>query len=236
MLLSDPRIQELLATKVVPCWVSVRDVPKVTVDLGDGRVLHRTITGNTVIHLCDRTGRVIDAFPGIYTPDAFLAELAPALALLDPDAAGPSDDRLRTFHQERFDGEVASEDRRITLSKSVIEAPLLTALGRHTFPIIKPIPAPAGLSRFEAATQRIVDASHPAAPPEVARSRGRSAIEEDSVNNQTVVRPLVHLYLSEAVLGRTPLECRDAFFVKLLKVPLHDPWLGLRDVLLPGTP
>ena len=53
-------------------WKSVRPVPRVTIDFGDGRKLERTITGNSIHYVLDAQGRVIDALPGLYGPQAFL--------------------------------------------------------------------------------------------------------------------------------------------------------------------
>jgi hypothetical protein len=47
-----------------------------TIDFGDGRKLERTITGNSIHYILDPNGIVIDALPGLYGPNAFLAALA----------------------------------------------------------------------------------------------------------------------------------------------------------------
>ena len=53
-------------------WQSVRPVPTVTIDFGDGRKLERTLTGNSIHYILDSQGRPIDALPGLYGPQAFL--------------------------------------------------------------------------------------------------------------------------------------------------------------------
>jgi hypothetical protein len=53
-------------------WKSVRPVPKVTIDFGDGRVVERTITGNSIHYVLDSEGNVIDGIPGLYGPAHFL--------------------------------------------------------------------------------------------------------------------------------------------------------------------
>src|SRR3989442_706572 len=57
-------------------WKSVRPVPKVTIDFGDGRVVERTITGNSIHYVLDGDGNVIDGIPGLYGPEAFRQQLA----------------------------------------------------------------------------------------------------------------------------------------------------------------
>jgi hypothetical protein len=77
-------------------------VPKVTVDYGDGRRLVGTVTGNSVHYLLDPSGRLVDALPGLATPDRFLAwlrsssELAHEWARLDDVAFAA---RLRDDHR-----------------------------------------------------------------------------------------------------------------------------------------
>ncbi|HEY6327782.1 MAG TPA: hypothetical protein VI756_00490 [Blastocatellia bacterium] len=59
-------------------WKSVRPVPKVTIDFGDGRKIERTLTGNSIHYVLDSDGQPIDAIPGLYGPKAFLRELTDA--------------------------------------------------------------------------------------------------------------------------------------------------------------
>jgi len=59
-------------------WQSVRPVPKVTVDFGDGRRLEGTITGNSLHYLLDSKGRVVDALPGLHAPEIFRSALSEA--------------------------------------------------------------------------------------------------------------------------------------------------------------
>jgi hypothetical protein len=78
LLYSDPRISGWMRDRAVLYWSSERPVPKVTVDFGDGRKLVGTITGNSIHYLLDAHGRLVDAMPGLVTPDRFLAWLQSA--------------------------------------------------------------------------------------------------------------------------------------------------------------
>jgi hypothetical protein len=60
----------------------VRPVPLITIDFGNGRKLERTITGNSIHYLLDSAGNVVDGFPGVYGPQAFLTNLSDAEAVL----------------------------------------------------------------------------------------------------------------------------------------------------------
>lgn len=71
-------INQLLKQRFILHWQSVRPVPKVTIEFGDGRKLQRTITGNSIHYILDADGRVMDALPGLYNAPAFAAELRQA--------------------------------------------------------------------------------------------------------------------------------------------------------------
>ena len=70
-------------------WESVRPAPKVTIDFGDGRVLHRTITGNSLHYVLDAEGHAKDVLPGLWGPGNFLRRLrgeGPASSSLDANS------------------------------------------------------------------------------------------------------------------------------------------------------
>ena len=81
LLYPDPRINQVLRQDFVLHWESVRPVPKVTLDFGDGRRIERTLTGNSVHLVLDSKGRLVDALPGLFSPDVFLELLARARAM-----------------------------------------------------------------------------------------------------------------------------------------------------------
>ena len=105
-LYSNAQISNLLRERFVLHWKSVRPVPRVTIDYGDGRKLERTLTGNSIHYILDADGRPIDALPGLYGPQAFQRELLRAEAIARQTANQPEDQRadtLRSFHQTRVD-------------------------------------------------------------------------------------------------------------------------------------
>jgi hypothetical protein len=74
-LYANKEISDYLRDNFILHWQSVRPVPRVTVDFGDGRKLERTITGNSAHYILDAAGQPIDALPGLYGPQAFRAWL-----------------------------------------------------------------------------------------------------------------------------------------------------------------
>jgi hypothetical protein len=81
VLYSNALVSAMLRDQFVLHWQTVRAVPLITIDFGDGRKLERTITGNSIHYILDSDGKVIEALPGVYGPQAFSRVLADAQAL-----------------------------------------------------------------------------------------------------------------------------------------------------------
>lgn len=77
-LYANEEIGEYLRANYVLHWQSVRPAPRVTIDFGDGRVMERTLTGNSAHYVLTPDGRVVDVFPGLYGPEAFKRMLTEA--------------------------------------------------------------------------------------------------------------------------------------------------------------
>ncbi|HEX5873160.1 MAG TPA: hypothetical protein VFY60_00845 [Pyrinomonadaceae bacterium] len=75
VLYPNDAVATMLRERFVLHWQSVRPVPTVTIDFGDGRKLERTLTGNSIHYILDSQARPIDALPGLYGPQAFLRGL-----------------------------------------------------------------------------------------------------------------------------------------------------------------
>ncbi|MDF5710237.1 MAG: hypothetical protein PUP90_21860 [Nostoc sp. S4] len=101
----NSEISKVLQDRFILHWESVRPVPQVTIDFGDGRKLERTITGNSIHYILDASGRPIDAIPGLYSPKAFLRQLEQAevtaknYSKLTPTAREPF---LKKYHSDRY--------------------------------------------------------------------------------------------------------------------------------------
>jgi len=104
VLYPDPQIARLLRDRFVLHWETVRPVPKVTIDFGDGRRLVGTVTGNSIHYVLDSHGRLVDGLPGLNGPGAFVrflertSEEAGSLAVLD-DADYLQE--LKAYHKAR---------------------------------------------------------------------------------------------------------------------------------------
>ncbi len=95
VLYADPEVAGFLRDNFVLHWQSERPVPKITIDMGDGRSIVRTITGNSIHYVLAADGRVVDGIPGLYGARAFLERLGGAR-----DAA--AGDASSAFHERRL--------------------------------------------------------------------------------------------------------------------------------------
>ena len=91
-----PAVRDKLASDYVLHWKSLRPVPRITIDMGDGRKIERTITGNSIHYIMDADGRVLDAVPGLYAPGTFAEILQLAERL---HARGLPNDALARHHR-----------------------------------------------------------------------------------------------------------------------------------------
>lgn len=87
-LYANAEVSQYLRDHFILHWKSVRPIPRITVDFGDGRKIERTVTGNSIHYILDSNGQVVDALPGLYGPKAFLKGLA------DADAAAMASTRV----------------------------------------------------------------------------------------------------------------------------------------------
>lgn len=102
VLYADPSVADYLRDNYVLHWQSVRPVPHITIDFGDGRKIERTITGNSVHYVLNSDGRLIDAIPGLWAAEPFLDVLTQSTTTLSMREVEPSlfDTHLR-WHSER---------------------------------------------------------------------------------------------------------------------------------------
>lgn len=99
MLLSQPDLAAWMSDTFECAWETVRDVPRVSFDFGEGRVVRRTLHGNVVTWICDAQGRALDALGGLYDAPTYRARLEQA-ALLATYLAKLTDEagRAAAFH------------------------------------------------------------------------------------------------------------------------------------------
>lgn len=94
-------VSAFLRENYVLHWKSVRPAPRITIDFGDGRKIERTVTGNSIHYALDARGQIIDALPGLYSPQAFLKFLSESKIAL---AAAQKSPAINTYamHRQRI--------------------------------------------------------------------------------------------------------------------------------------
>jgi hypothetical protein len=194
-------VASLLSRSFVLHWRTVRPVPKVKIDFGDGRVVDRTLTGNSAHLVLDPRGRVADAIPGLYTPETFVDVLRRAGGLALEIAAladRPARERLRLHHSDRAQAigawpppparqyPTAREAGSLAVTKMRMEDPLL----------------------------RFIEAS----------------AADDAMTNERLLHKQVHERFAsgDVALEREPFV--EWLYQDVFKMPLDDPWLGLGNL------
>ena len=81
VLYANENVSRFLRDTYVLHWSTERPVPQVTLDFGNGRVVKRTVAGNSVHYVLDAQGRVVDAIAGMYGPVQFEKHLRESLEL-----------------------------------------------------------------------------------------------------------------------------------------------------------
>lgn len=92
-LYANEEISNYLRENYVLMWKTVRPVPKVTIDFGDGRMLERTLTGNSAHYVLTPDGQVVDGLPGLFGPREFLRQVKAGAAVARKVHALPASER-----------------------------------------------------------------------------------------------------------------------------------------------
>ncbi len=216
-------------------WHSVRPVPVVKVDFGDGRTLTRTITGNSAHLVLDRHGRPVDCLPGLLTPAAFLKAVRWARALArETDALAPSARTLvlRRRHRQARETNLRAWAVAVKVPQERDPAELERATvdwARLAGPV-ELDHAPALLERkyptAEAAGARAMTKLRVEAPLLRALSNLERTYAEDSAKNTHLLHRQIHEHF-EAAPPRDWQALSDWVYETIFLMPPEDPWLGL---------
>lgn len=279
----NAEISRYLQDHFILHWRSVRPVPKVTIDFGDGRKLERTVTGNSIHYILDAAGRPVDALPGLYGPQAFLRHLQQAAQLVDRLAMLPEAEQttaLRQYHRDRLDAiqtswaadlrqlgiaatpilrELPALSRdadaqragQIAYTKSVVESPLLTAMGiskqaeenrqrlsrvTDTATWLKLTQLNAADARLDRTSQALMRSKNPAYQLSTSAATDpllpvvksfEAAMALDTIRNEYLLHTQVHQWFIEGTNLLTLEPLNERVYTQLFLTPSSDPWLGL---------
>ncbi len=231
MLFSKDEIANFINQNFEPVWESVRPVPIVRIDFGNGTVLTRTLHGNIATYVCTAEGSVLDILPGIYEPQAFLKALDQFRLLQNyVDRAGNQGaTRIKEYH----DGQIrALKDNQAPpefvnsagFSKRSIEGGLLAVL----------VSAEEGRKwRLpQAKTGKSADNLKLEADDDISNWK---SLAEDTRINETIRRMQIHEMLVSAGSVQ-PRSVTKKLYKDILHSDLDDPYLGLGRTLFAGYP
>jgi len=248
-------INEVLRDSFVLHWESVRPVPRVTIDYGDGRKLERTITGNSAHYVLASDGQPIDALPGLFGPKPFVRELRAAAELnrqyLTAENAAARKAVLRNYHSHELAWSLNSWMRDLQQVRASVGQPETLSrvwLAARTQPEDWKAIALKHRSdaRLDDASKLLMRAKN-AAP--LAADAGRIAVSkamvedpmlramrefegsmaEDSVRNHYDLHTQIHEWFAQDAPDVALVNrLNNRVYAELFLMPSWDPWLGLR--------
>ena len=246
LLYSDESISAVMRDGFVLHWHSVREVPRVTIELGGGRVIRQTITGNSAHYLLDANGVPLDVLPGLYSPTAFREQLESWITLhrtLTPES-------LFAYHRDRLiatnaqavelgiDGRWQNGQQPVWVaqrqaqSKAMTETRVLRQLKPGERTIARQMQQLADIGeqgkeavQFSASTMQLMQ-SKQAITAEVLDNLRRS-VAADTAFNEYDLHRRVHEWFVNGEVGDL-YSLNERVYDELFLTPSSDPWLGLQ--------
>jgi hypothetical protein len=242
-LYANQRVSAMLRDGYILHWQSVRPVPRVTIDFGNGRTLTRTITGNSIHWILDSQGRPVDALPGVYAANAFMrlletaGEQARSVSALD-DAKRAS--QLAAWHDQRLAAMDAAWQEDLAATNLIDGSPLtdeqwlrIAALRRDDVD-------------FDPQVMRLIERqANPNAAEVMPLAMSKSAVERpmlrvaminrfagnitlDTVKNEYNFHRSIHgWFVQDDAAAQNVAKLNERAYDELFQTPSNDPWLGL---------
>ncbi|MEM7626333.1 MAG: hypothetical protein AAF333_12115 [Planctomycetota bacterium] len=249
LLYPDPAVNTILRERFVLHWHSVRPAPRLTINYGDGRVIERTITGNSLHLVLDpTTGTVIEALPGLVDAQTFAGWLGMADRLhghMTTDGADAAAILVghRTWSMLRpgavpppaDEADAGAAAMRLAVSKKIVE--------RAAFAAVRFAPRAADGS--EGAPHSDAGETPPSVEPTIhprvgglirvkeggdtdaKLTRLRDSLRRDTAINVDRLRPRIVAYLAGAETEASAESLTTWVYAEVFRSPLDDPWSGL---------
>jgi hypothetical protein len=259
LLYSDDAISKILREQYVLHWHSVREVPRVTIDLGGGRIIRQTITGNSAHYLLDADGAPLDLLPGLYSPAAFREQLERWTNLYRTLGGENREAVLRWYHQERYLALIAKAEelgidrsiyegqqpvwvaQRQSQSKARIEVPMLRQIRRGS--VEGKARAVAGAAfqlgesgkadvQFSESTLQLMGTKQELT--DAVMDNLRRTVAADTALNEYDLHRRAHGWFADGQVGDL-YSLNERVYDELFLTPSSDPWLGLQpDTVFTG--
>ncbi len=228
---SNDDVASFINRNFEPVWESVRPVPIVRIDFGNGTVLTRTLHGNIATQVCTADGRVLDILPGIYEPQSYLHSLN-QFRLLHNYVVRAKDQgaaRLKEYHEGQVRALKENEAppqfvNHAGLSKRMIEGGILAVLvsGKEA-------------QQWRATSIKTHKGNDQPKLPSNNDIANWKILAEDTRINETTRRLQIHEMLAAAGPAQ-PKAVTKKLYKEVLHADLDDPYLGLGQTLFAGYP
>ena len=237
VLYTNPEIAKVLRQQFILHWQPVRDVPIATIDFGNGRKLRQPIIGNSVHFVLNKDGRVIDALPGLVTPDAFIRWIQSVLNLHEEVHLLSESDRnrkIQLWHGDRAKRRRQQSDLTIRDDQMVTDLNPLDPKWKHAAESLKLTSGMLTSSTLDrkssnaSAAMRLAPLKMAAELP-VLRMVDSSAprVEHDSFFNLFGLQPKLDDWYTQNLETGDDEVLTHRIYEELFLMPLDDPWLGL---------
>jgi len=245
----NAQVSSYLREHFILHWQSVRPVPRITIDMGDGRRIERTITGNSIHYILDSDGNPIDALPGLYSAKAFIAGLGDAFNAEQQGAKLSGDEReafLKNYHATRL----AEITRQWSADLAKATQTTITASDRDQLNTLTTDVAWKAIAALhndpeslDVASIRLIEFKDPASAAEAMRiafskyiiespvvrmlPNLRQSIAEDTVHNEYQLHTRIHEWFVNGAVPQNLATLNSKIYADLFLTPNSDPWLGL---------
>jgi hypothetical protein len=244
-LYANAQVSQMLRDKFILHWESVRPVPIVTIDFGDGRKLVRTITGNSIHYILNSDGQIVDALPGLYGAQTFVKELQMANDAVTREQNGVVPVAFQEGTRQRLLQAWKEDLAAISNGKASLDQATEGALEAMTDDARWRLIAARHYaeSGFDPESQELISSKFPAAETAAPLATSKLMVESpmlralrnlqgtvslDTVRDNYLLRTRILAFLetSEA-RGDSLEEVNDWVYARIFLTPKDDPWLGL---------
>ncbi|MAI31726.1 MAG: hypothetical protein CBE00_03770 [Planctomycetaceae bacterium TMED240] len=237
ILYTDPYIAKLLQQHFILHWQSVRDVPIVTIDFGDGRKLRQPMLGNSVHLAVTGEGRVIDALPGLVTPTDFGRWAKSIIELHKTCLSLPATDfqqHLQLWHQNRAKQRREQSELTIRFDQEVSDLNPIDPRWKTAAEQIKPTTTHPTANQIKKNSPSATAAMRTAPLKMAAELHLFRMVESlapqtevDSFFNLYGLQPKLDDWYARNLATGDYDKLTNRIYEELFLMPLNDPWLGL---------
>ena len=230
-------------------WQSIRPVPRITIDMGDGRRIERTITGNSIHYILDADGNPIDALPGLYDAKDFIADLNDAFTAEQAAAKLTGADRekfLANYHSQRlaeiiqqWSTDLAKVTQTTVTASTREQLDALTGdAAWQKFAVFRSDGTVVDLSSIRLMQFKQPPTAAQAMPLALSKSgveapmlrilpNLRRSIVEDTVHNEYQMHALILQWFVNGAAPQNLTALNNKIYAEIFLTPSSDPWLGL---------